>query len=118
RRRLSWVAKVTAACSFRFAPASRTPNRPAARTVCGGPQRPFPCEVGASKMQHSDVGVDRRTDLNAELTALGTDCLTAGRVLAQYTDRWLVATPGEQLDGRLVPARGRLRRAAEGPPVT
>lgn len=73
-------------------------------------------------MQHSDVGVDRRTDLNAELTALGADCLTAGRVLAQYTDRWLVATPGEPSGEpqhvRLVPARGRLRRAAEGPPVT
>lgn len=69
-------------------------------------------------MQHSDVGVARRTDLNAELTALGVDCLTAGRVLAQYTDRWLVATPGEQENVRLVPARGRLRRTAEGPPVT
>lgn len=69
-------------------------------------------------MQHSDVGVDRRTDLNAELTALGMDCLTAGRVIAQYTERWLVATPGEQQHVRLVPARGRLRRATEGPPVT
>lgn len=69
-------------------------------------------------MQRSDVGVDRRTDLNAELTALGTDRLTAGRVLAQYTERWLVATPGEQRHVRLVPARGRLRRATEGPPVT
>ena len=69
-------------------------------------------------MQHSDVGVGRRTDLNVELTALGMNCLTAGRVLAQYTQRWLVATPGEQLHVRLVPARGRLRRATEGPPVT
>ena len=69
-------------------------------------------------MQHSDVGVDRRTDLNAELIALGMDCLTAGRVLAQYTERWLVATPGEEQQVRLVPARGRLRRATEGPPVT
>jgi ribosome biogenesis GTPase len=69
-------------------------------------------------MQHSDVGVARRTDLNAELTALGMDCLTAGRVLAQYTERWLVATPGEQEHVRLVPARGRLRRVTDGPPVT
>jgi ribosome biogenesis GTPase len=69
-------------------------------------------------MQHSDVGVARRTDLNAELSALGLDCLTAGRVLAQYTERWLVATPGEQQHVRLVPARGRLRQATEGPPVT
>jgi ribosome biogenesis GTPase len=69
-------------------------------------------------MQHPDVGVDRRPDLNAELTALGMDCLTAGRVLAQYTERWLVATPGEQQHVRLVPARGRLRRATDGPPVT
>jgi ribosome biogenesis GTPase / thiamine phosphate phosphatase len=69
-------------------------------------------------MQHSDVGVDRRTDLNAELTALGMDCLTAVRVLAQYTERWLVATPGEEQQVRLVPARGRLRRSTEGPPVT
>src|ERR1700735_517312 len=69
-------------------------------------------------MQHSDVGVDRRTGLNAELTALGMDCLTAVRVLAQYTERWLVATPGEQQRVRLVPARGRLRCATDGPPVT
>lgn len=69
-------------------------------------------------MQYADAGVDRRTDLNAELTALGMDCLTAGRVLAQYTEQWLVATPGEQEHVRLVPARGRLRHATEGPPVT
>ena len=69
-------------------------------------------------MQHSDVGVDRRTDLNSEMTALGMGYLTVGRVLAQYTERWLVATPGEQQHVRLVPARGRLRRATEGPPVT
>jgi ribosome biogenesis GTPase / thiamine phosphate phosphatase len=69
-------------------------------------------------MQHSDVGVARRTDLNAEMTALGMGCLTVGRVIAQYTERWLVATPGERQHVRLVPARGRLRRATEGPPVT
>jgi ribosome biogenesis GTPase len=69
-------------------------------------------------MQHSDVGVDRRTDLNGELTALGMDCLSAGRVLAQYSERWLVVSPGVQQHVRLVPARGRLRRATEGPPVT
>ena len=69
-------------------------------------------------MQHSDVGVDRRTDLNSDMTALGMGRLTVGRVLAQYTERWLVATPGEQQHVRLVPARGRLRRATEGPPVT
>lgn len=69
-------------------------------------------------MQHSDSGVGRRPDLNAELTALGEDCLTAGRVLAQYTERWLVATPGEPQHARLVPARGRLRHAPEGAPVT
>jgi ribosome biogenesis GTPase len=69
-------------------------------------------------MNYSDVGAERRTDLNAELNALGMDGLTAGRVLAQYTDRWLVATPGEQEQVQLVPARGRLRHAAEGPPIT
>jgi ribosome biogenesis GTPase len=69
-------------------------------------------------MQHSDVGIGRRPDLNAELTSLGMDCVTAGRVLAQHTERWLVATPGEPPHVRLVPARGRLRRATEGPPVT
>jgi len=69
-------------------------------------------------MQHSDVGVSRRADLNAELTALDMDCVTAGRVLAQYTERWLVARPGEQQHVQLVPARGRLRHATGGPPVT
>src|SRR3984957_7562089 len=68
-------------------------------------------------MQHSDVGVDRRTDLNAELTALGMDCLTAVRVLAQYTERWLVATPGEEQQVRLLPGPGRVGPPRGSPPA-
>ncbi|HEX4032936.1 MAG TPA: ribosome small subunit-dependent GTPase A [Solirubrobacteraceae bacterium] len=69
-------------------------------------------------MEYSDVGFGRRTDLDAELSALGMDNLTAARVLAQYTERWLVASPGPQQHVRLVPARGRLRRVTDGAPVT
>jgi ribosome biogenesis GTPase len=69
-------------------------------------------------MQHSDVGLGRRPDLDAELSALGMDRVSAGRVLAQYTDRWMVATPGTPTQPRLVSARGRLRLAADGAPVT
>jgi ribosome biogenesis GTPase len=64
-----------------------------------------------------DAGVGRRADLEIELKAGWGDDATAGRVIAQHTDRWLVApaVPGEP---SLRQARGRLRQSQDGPPVT
>ena len=60
--------------------------------------------------------VGRRPDLEDELNALGDPGLTGARVLSQHRGMWVVATrAGEP---RLVSARGRLRDAVEGPPVT
>jgi hypothetical protein len=59
-------------------------------------------------------GLGRRIDLDRELPSLGSGSPTAGRVLAQYPERWLVAAPAP----RLVPARGRLRRTPGGTPGT
>lgn len=62
--------------------------------------------------------------LTAALAELGDPELTLARVHAQYSDRWLVQpAEGAAGDGpaptpRLAPARGRLRDAADGPPVT
>lgn len=62
------------------------------------------------------VDLGRRPDLAEELLALGDPGLTAGRVLSQHRGSWLVMTPGEP--PRLLPARGRLYDAEDGPPVT
>ena len=57
-----------------------------------------------------------RPDLAAELLALGDPDLIPGRVLSQHRGRWVVTTTAG--DPRLVAARGRLRDADDGPPVT
>ncbi|WP_354700659.1 Small ribosomal subunit biogenesis GTPase RsgA [Paraconexibacter sp. AEG42_29] len=64
-------------------------------------------------------GPGRRTDLVLELQQLGGEDhdLIAGRVLAQYPDRWLVAVAGHD-EPLLAPARGRLRRGDGLTPVT
>jgi len=69
-------------------------------------------------MHFFDAGVGVRTDLEVELRAGWGDGMTFGRVVAQHTDRWLVAVPGLAESPRLAHARGRLRHAAGGPPVT
>ena len=63
-------------------------------------------------MQVVPAGLGRRPDLESELEQLGDPSFTAGRVLAQFSSRWLVA--GLDAPPRLVPARGRLR-ATEAP---
>lgn len=77
---------------------------------------------------HFSAGLGQRAHgIHGELEQLATSNLSAeslrpARVLAQHSDRWVVAEP--TLDGfgagpeQLVPARGRLRDAADGPPVT
>lgn len=45
------------------------------------------------------------------------DLIPRARVIAQFPDRWLVQPAGDPTP-RLVPARGRLRDADAGPPVT
>jgi len=53
-------------------------------------------------------GLGQRSELAAELAALGEPGLTPGRVLAQHRGRWVVARPGAT-EPDLLPARGRLR---------
>jgi ribosome biogenesis GTPase len=68
-------------------------------------------------MQKPLPGSGLRPGIAAELEALGDPGLSAGRVLAQHSGRWLVAVAAEE-EGwtpRLLPARGRLRGTA---PVT
>lgn len=60
------------------------------------------------------AGLGRRDDLDAELSSLGDQGLTAGRVLAQHRGHWVVAEPGGE-EPRLLTARGKMR---EQPPVT
>jgi ribosome biogenesis GTPase len=62
------------------------------------------------------AGLGRRPGLDEEIRALGEPGLTAARVLAQHSGLWLVAAPAGE--PRLVPARGRVRDAPAGPPVT
>jgi ribosome biogenesis GTPase / thiamine phosphate phosphatase len=68
-------------------------------------------------MDFFDAGAGLRADLELELKTGWGEGATAGRVIAQHTDRWLVApaTPGEPA---LAHARGRLRQSQDGPPVT
>lgn len=66
---------------------------------------------------HPNPGLGQRSTLRAELDQLGrNEPLIPARVLAQHSGHWLVAEPSGE--PRLVPARGRLRGDAAGPPVT
>ena len=67
-------------------------------------------------MTAAPAGLGCRPDLGDELRALGEADLTGGRVLSQHSGRWVVSAAGEA--PRLVSARGRLRDAEHGPPVT
>lgn len=74
-------------------------------------------------MQRIIEGLGARAGLEDELAELGLSGATPGRVLAQHTDRWLVATAPAGSDPKgsdplLVPARGRLREVESGTPVT
>lgn len=69
-------------------------------------------------MQSFDAGIGVRPDLDVELKAGWGNGASAGRVLAQHTDRWLVAGSERPGSPRLAHARGRLRVSAQGPPVT
>jgi ribosome biogenesis GTPase len=62
-------------------------------------------------MQKPLPGSGLRPGIAAELQALAEPGLSAGRVLAQHSGRWLVAVAdgGEGWTPRLLPARGRLR---------
>ena len=61
-------------------------------------------------MQTPLPGSSLRPGLAAELQALAIPSLSAGRVLAQHSGRWLVAVAdGEGWTPRLLSARGRLR---------
>jgi ribosome biogenesis GTPase len=71
-----------------------------------------------TEMGSDDTGVGLRADLEVELMQGWGDDVTAGRVIAQHTDRWLVASVTSPESPALVHARGRLRQSADGPPVT
>jgi ribosome biogenesis GTPase len=69
-------------------------------------------------MEGFDAGIGVRADLQVELKTGWGEAATAGRVIAQHTDRWLVASAAAPGAPSLLPARGRLRQSADGPPVT
>ena len=62
------------------------------------------------------AGPGRRSELDAELAQLGEPDLTGARVVAQHRGGWVIVSGSEA--PRLAPARGRLRDAETGPPVT
>lgn len=87
----------------------------------------FPAGLGQRALTiHRELdelaSIHRATGARDRAAALDRGTLRPARVLAQHSGRWLVAEPTDDGFGagppRLVPARGRLRDATAGPPVT